>query len=99
IFQTAAYETNLNMLAQYDVLNSEALPRLIEKGVQLRPFSPEIMQAAQKAAFQIYEENASKNGSFKEVYQKWKKFREQVFNWNKVNELSFAQFSFNKYPK
>ncbi len=42
------------------------------------------------------EENASQNGSFKEVYQQWKKFREQVFNWNKINELSFAQFSFNK---
>ena len=94
IFRTAAYETNLNMLAQYDVLNGEALPRLIEKGVQLRAFSPEIMEAAQKAAFEIYQENASKNGSFKEVYQQWKKFREQVFTWNKVNELSFAQFSF-----
>ncbi|NES74010.1 MAG: ABC transporter substrate-binding protein, partial [Okeania sp. SIO2D1] len=94
IFQTAAYETNLNMLAQYDVLNGEALPRLIEKGVQLRAFTPEIMEAAQKAAFEIYEENASKDGSFKEVYQQWKKFREQVFNWNKVNELSFSQFSF-----
>ena len=99
IFQTAAYEVNLNMLAQYDVLNSEALPRLIEKGVQLRPFTPEIMQAAQKAAFEIYEENASQNGSFKEVYQQWKKFREQVFNWNKINELSFAQFSFNNSLK
>ncbi len=29
ILQTAAYETNLNMLAQYDALNREALPRLI----------------------------------------------------------------------
>ncbi|NES74085.1 MAG: ABC transporter substrate-binding protein, partial [Okeania sp. SIO2D1] len=51
-----------------------------------------IMEAAQKAAFEIYEENSSKNGSFKEVYQQWKKFREQVFNWNKINKLSFAQF-------
>ncbi|GGA50717.1 TRAP transporter substrate-binding protein [Okeania sp. KiyG1] len=94
IFQTAAYEANLNMLTQYDALNREALARLIEKDVQLRAFSPEIMQAAQKAAFEFYEESASQNGSFKEVYQQWKKFREQVFNWNKVNELSFAQFSF-----
>jgi len=98
IFQTAAYEANLNMLAQYDALNGEALPRLIEKGVQLKVFSSEIMQAAENAAFEIYEENASKDGSFKEVYQQWKRFRQQVFNWNKVNELSFAQFSFNN-PK
>ncbi|MDY7004990.1 MAG: TRAP transporter substrate-binding protein [Cyanobacteriota bacterium] len=94
IFQTAAYEANLNMLGQYDALNREALARLIEKGVQLRAFSPEIMEAAQKAAFEFYEESASQDGSFKEVYQQWKKFREQVFNWNKVNELSFSQFSF-----
>ena len=92
IFQAAAYETNLNMLAQYDLLNSKALPKLIEKGVQLKAFSPEIMAAAQKATFEIYEENARKNESFKKVYQQWKKFREQVFNWNKVNELSFTLF-------
>ena len=67
-------------------------PKLIEKGVQLKAFSPEIMAAAQKATFEIYEENASKNESFKKVYQQWKKFREQVFNWNKVNELSFTLF-------
>ena len=92
IFQAAAYETNLNMLAQYDLLNSKALPKLIEKGVQLKAFSREIMAAAQKATFEIYEENSSKNESFKKVYQQWKKFREQVFNWNKVNELSFTLF-------
>ncbi|NER06737.1 MAG: ABC transporter substrate-binding protein, partial [Okeania sp. SIO3C4] len=99
IFQSAAYEANLNMLAQYDALNREALARLIEKGVQLRAFSPEIMEAAQKAAFEFYEESASQDRSFKEVYQQWKKFREQVFNWNKVNELSFAQFAFNNSLK
>ncbi|ABG53410.1 TRAP dicarboxylate transporter- DctP subunit [Trichodesmium erythraeum IMS101] len=95
IFQTAAYETNLNMLAQYDALNSKALLKLMAKDVQFKTFSPEIMEAAQKATFDICEENASQDESFKEVYQQWKKFREQVFNWNKFNELSFAQFSFN----
>ncbi|MEB3340554.1 TRAP transporter substrate-binding protein [Okeania sp.] len=94
IFQTAATEVNLNMLAQYDTLNSEALPRLIEKGVQLKAFTPEIMEVAQKFTLEILEENASKDQGFKEVYEQWQKFREQVFNWNKVNELSFAQFSF-----
>ncbi len=95
IFQTAAYEANMNMLAQYEALNREALARLIEKGTQLRAFNPEIMQAAQKVTFEIYEENASQNSSFQAVYQQWKKFREQIFNWNKVNELSFSEFSFS----
>ena len=95
IFQTAAYEANLNMLAKYDALNREALAKLVAQGTELRAFSSEIMQAAQKAAFEIYAENASKNDSFKEVYQQWKKFREQVYNWNQINELSFAEFAFN----
>ena len=95
IFQTAAYEANLNMLAKYDVLNPEALASLISQGTELRAFSTEIMQAAQKAAFELYEENASQNETFKEVYEQWKKFREQIYKWNAINELSFAQFTFN----
>ncbi len=94
IVQTAAYEANINMLAQYDALNPKALASLISQGVELRAFSPEIMQAAQKAAFKIYEENSRQNEDFQEVYQQWQKFREKVYNWNKVNELSFAQFAF-----
>ena len=94
IFQTAAYEANLNMLAKYDALNREVLARLVAQGTELRAFSTEIMQAAQKAAFEIYAENASQHDSFKEVYQQWKKFREQVYKWNQINELSFAEFAF-----
>jgi TRAP-type mannitol/chloroaromatic compound transport system substrate-binding protein len=50
------------------------------------------MQAAQKAAFEIYEENASQDATFKEIYQQWKDFRDQVSDWNQINELSFSRF-------
>ncbi|NEP45171.1 MAG: TRAP transporter substrate-binding protein, partial [Okeania sp. SIO2H7] len=99
IFKTAAYEANLNMLAKYDALNAEALARLIAKGTEVRPYSLEILQAAQKAAFEIYEENASQDAGFKEVYQQWKDFRRLVFNWNEVNEYSFAKFAFGSTPR
>jgi len=92
IFKTAAMEANLNMLAKYDALNGGALQRLTQSGTQLKTYSPEIMQAAQKAAFELYEENASQEPVFKEVYDQWKQFREQVTQWNQVNELSFARF-------
>lgn len=92
IFKNAAMDANMNMLAQYDALNREALQRLVQGGTKLVAYSQEIMQAAQKAAFELYEENAGKDATFKEVYQQWKTFREQVFQWNKVNELSFANF-------
>lgn len=93
VLKTATYEANLNMLAQYDALNGEALKRLVEGGTQLVAYTPEILQAAQQAAFELYEEQASQNAAYKEVYDNWKSFREGVYGWNKINELSFANFS------
>jgi TRAP-type mannitol/chloroaromatic compound transport system substrate-binding protein len=93
VLKTAAYEANMNMLAQYDALNREAIARLIAGGTQLTPYSKEIMQAAQKASFDLYEENANKNNTFKQVYEQWKQFREQLYQWNKINELSFSDFA------
>ncbi|ELS04893.1 TRAP-type mannitol/chloroaromatic compound transport system, periplasmic component [Xenococcus sp. PCC 7305] len=92
VFKTAAMEANLNMLSQYDALNREALTRLLDNGTELVAYSPNILAAAQKAAFEIYEENAADNASFKEIYQQWDEFRSLISQWNKINELSFANF-------
>lgn len=91
--KTAAMEANLNMLAKYDALNQKALTKLVtQDNVKLTPYPQEILEAAQKAAFEIYEEDASKDSTFKEVYEQWKLFRDQVSAWNEINELSFSQF-------
>lgn len=92
ILKTAAMEANLNMLAQYDALNREALGRVVTAGTKLIAYSPEIMQAAKKASFDLYEANAAKEATFKQVYEQWKSFRDQLYQWNEVNELSFANF-------
>ncbi|MDJ0690599.1 MAG: TRAP transporter substrate-binding protein [Xenococcaceae cyanobacterium MO_188.B32] len=78
IFKTAAMEANLNMLSKYDALNGKSLQELIAGGTKLIPYSPDILQAAQQAAFANYEENASKDATFKEVYEQWNKFRQKV---------------------
>ena len=92
-FRAATMEANLNMLSQYDALNREALGRLLDKGTQLVAYSDEILEAAQEAAFDLLEENASKEASYKEIYEQWKAFREDIYRWNRVNELSFNQFT------
>ncbi|HAC63226.1 MAG TPA: ABC transporter substrate-binding protein, partial [Cyanothece sp. UBA12306] len=76
----------------YDANNRIALQSLLQGGTQLVAYSDEIMQAAHKAAFEIYEENASKDATFKEIYDSWKKFRKQVVQWNTINDLSYANF-------
>ncbi len=92
IFKTAAYEANLDMLAKYDALNGAALQSLVGKGVKLTPYSDEILTAAAAASTSFLEDNASQDATFKAVYDDWKKFRDTVLRWNKVNELSFSQF-------
>jgi TRAP-type mannitol/chloroaromatic compound transport system substrate-binding protein len=45
-FETACAEANVNMLAEYDFKNPQALMRLIKQGVQLRAFPKDVMDAA-----------------------------------------------------
>ena len=95
IFKSAAVEANLKMLARYDAENGAALQRLINKGTKLLPFSPEILQAARNIAVDIQQELADEDADFKAIYESWDQFRNRVYQWNKVNELSFAGFAFN----
>jgi len=93
--RVATMEAHQMAIAQYDAVNSLALKRLISSGTKLVPFSQEILAAAQKAAFELYEEQANENPTFKEIYTQWKKFRDQIYQWNKINEFSFDQFVMN----
>jgi TRAP-type mannitol/chloroaromatic compound transport system substrate-binding protein len=95
-FQTAAFEANTIMLARYDARNNEALGRLLASGTQVRPYSPEILAAAEKASFALYDEFAAKDTDFQGVYEPWKQFRERIYAWNNLNEGSFTRYSYGK---
>lgn len=94
--QTAAYEANVTMLSRYETRNNEALQRLVGKGVQLRAYSEEIMNAAQQAALSLYDEFAAKDQDFQAVYSNWKGFRDRVYAWDNLNESNFTRFTYSK---
>lgn len=96
IFKAAAADVNSKMLAQFNAVNGDVLNRLVLGGTGLLPFSKEILEASYKAAFELYEEIASTDTRFNEIYQPWKAFRSDIYQWNRVNELSFADFVMNK---
>ncbi|MCS6773741.1 MAG: TRAP transporter substrate-binding protein DctP, partial [Thermoflexales bacterium] len=54
--KTAAGEAHVNMMARYDARNAAALERLRKEGVQVKPFSKAILDAAKKAADEMYAE-------------------------------------------
>ncbi len=94
IFKTACYEANLSMLSRYDNLNGAALQRLIQKGTQLIQYEDTILKAAEEASFELLEEIGEKDIGFNEIFTQWKKFRQNVSSWNKINEFSFSRFRY-----
>jgi TRAP-type mannitol/chloroaromatic compound transport system substrate-binding protein len=96
VFESACADTNNWMQAKYDAENPGALRRLVANGAVLRPFSREIMQAAYKASFEVYDEIAGKNPKFKKVYDAWKAFREEEYLWFRVAENTFENFVYTQ---
>ncbi len=93
IFNTACFEANLTMLSRYEKLNSGALQRLIKGGTELVPYEEAILQAAKEASEQLYSDLSTNNIEFRTIYNQWKKFKEEVSSWNKINEYSFLDFT------
>lgn len=91
-FETACVEANTSMLAKYDAENPQALMRLVQQGVKLHAYPKDVMQAAEKAAFQLYDEEAAKNPEFARIYTAWKQFRDAEIQWFRVAEANYANF-------
>jgi TRAP-type mannitol/chloroaromatic compound transport system substrate-binding protein len=73
-----------------------ALGRLIQSGVELRAYSPEILEAAEKASFELFDEFAAKDADFKSIFEEWKQFRDRIYAWNNINQGSFDRYTYSK---
>jgi len=90
--QAASYEANIAMAAHYDAVNGEALERLLAGGVKLLAYSDEIMQAAQKKAFELYDAKSVEDAEFKAIYDQWMEFRTRIQKWSFTNEFALLKF-------
>ena len=95
VFETAAAEANINMLAEYDFKNPPALARLLRQGVKLHPFPRDVMQAARTAAYEIYDAEAARNADFSRVYRAWRQFQDSQIQWHRLAEASYANFLYS----
>ena len=91
VVAASAY-VNVDMQAKYDARNPVGLRNLIGAGAQLRPFSQEIMEAAYKAANEIYDELSATNPAFKKLYDSYKAFRGEEYLWFQVAEYAYDTF-------
>lgn len=80
------------MQARYDAQNPAALKRLLAAGVQLRPFSYEVMEACLKATNETWAEISKTNADFKKIIEMMIAFRNEEYLWWQVAEYTFDTF-------
>jgi TRAP-type mannitol/chloroaromatic compound transport system substrate-binding protein len=92
---TACGEANTWMPAKYDAQNPPALRRLVGGGTALRPFPRAVLEAAEKASYELYEELKAKSKHWARIYPEWKKFRDEQFLWFRVAESAYDNYAFS----
>ena len=96
IFIAAAKEAEMTMMAKYDTENPKALQRLLQTGIETRPFAKDILDKAHETALALYEQTASSDPEYRKLYQEWKKARTASFGWFGLAENMYGQFAFSK---
>ncbi|MSQ58830.1 MAG: twin-arginine translocation signal domain-containing protein [Betaproteobacteria bacterium] len=84
-----------SMPARYDALNPGALRRLVASGTKLSAFPKPVIEACEKAAYEVYEELGAKSAHWKRIYPAWKKFRDDEFLWYRVADYAYDNYAFN----
>ena len=92
VVHAAAAEGSRAMLMKYDALNTEAMRRMLNTGVELKPFSREVLDAAFKASNELYAELGERSPHFKRIYANWQPFRADVHTWFSINETRMDSF-------
>jgi len=92
IVEAAAAQASTTMQARYDALNPAALKQLVGAGTKLRPFPADVMNAAFREAFGLYEELSAKNEDWKKIYADYSKFRADQNLWFRFTEATFDRF-------
>ena len=90
----ACAEACVWMPAKYDAENPAALRRLVAGGTKLRPFPKPVMEAFEKASYELYDELMAKSEHWKRIYPAWKKFRDDEFLWFRVAESTYDNYAF-----
>jgi len=90
--QAGCHAGNTMMMARYDAQNPAALRRLVASGTQLRPFPKPVLDAAYKAAMELYEETSAKNANFKKLWDHMRAFQKEEVLWFRVAEGTYDSY-------
>ncbi|NJB86147.1 TRAP-type mannitol/chloroaromatic compound transport system substrate-binding protein [Lewinella marina] len=90
IFEVATHYINLYTLSAFESKNAEYLARLQQvPTLSIRPYPPEVLDRARRAAAEVMEEYAATDAITGEVYDSIQRFRQQAKPWNEITEQWF----------
>jgi TRAP-type mannitol/chloroaromatic compound transport system substrate-binding protein len=92
MIETAAAYAHTDMQAKYDAKNPAALKTLVSQGTKLHPFPADVMNAAFKAAEEVYAELSASNPAWKKIYADYAAFRRDQNLWFRFTEMAFDSF-------
>jgi TRAP-type mannitol/chloroaromatic compound transport system substrate-binding protein len=99
ILTTAAAYANTDVQGRYDTRNPAALRRLVASGTQLRPFTPEVMDACLKASNEVNAEAAASNPDFKKIYDNLMAFKNEEYLWWQIADYTYDTFMIRSRPR
>lgn len=95
--QAACAESNITMTAAYDTGNAKALKTIRDAGVTLRPYPPDVMEAAYKTTTELLEEQAAGNAGYEKILRAYKAWQKESADWFSIGEETYESFSFPRH--
>jgi TRAP-type mannitol/chloroaromatic compound transport system substrate-binding protein len=92
IVECASTYAHTDMQAKYDGRNAGALKALVSQGVKLHPFPKDVLNAAFKAATDVYAELNDTNPGWKKIYSDYAAFRKESNLWFSFAEAKMDDF-------
>ena len=92
IVEACASHAHVIMQATYDAKNPGALKQLVAGGTKLHRFPKDVMDAAFKAAWEVYGELNASNPAWKKIYSDYDTFRRDENLWFRFAEAGFDDF-------
>jgi TRAP-type mannitol/chloroaromatic compound transport system substrate-binding protein len=92
IVEAAASHAHVNMQAQYDARNPGAMKQLVASGTKPFRMPKDVMDAAFKAAFELYAELNASNPAWKKIYADYNNFLRDQNLWFRFAEASFDNY-------
>ncbi len=90
--ETAAAAANAWMLAEFETRNLQALHELKSRyKVEVVAFPDEVIRELRRLTDIVLKEEAAKDGTFKQVYQSYKAYRESNDAWGEISESAYAR--------